>query len=178
MRLAILDNGHRFKTRIFLAGLRAVSRLPVPDAVKVNRYRPDFYGLPMRVLTQNAMRGPSPWSVGDRELMGAVVSQTNECEVCTKTHAGVAALAYCDEPKVSMVLANLDTAPIAPCWPLESHASRSKTHSPSVSPSTRLIVCHALSGLSWPVRRHSRPARGSCSHAAITDPVEERWGRP
>jgi hypothetical protein len=58
MRLAILDNGHRFKTRILFAGMRAVSRLPVPDAVKVNRYRPDFYGLPMRVLTQNAMRGP------------------------------------------------------------------------------------------------------------------------
>ena len=113
MRLAILGNGHRLKTRVLFAAMRAVSRLPVPDAVKVNRYRPDFYGLPMRVFTQNTMRGPSPWSVGDRELMGAVVSQTNECEVCTKTHAGVAALAYCDEPKVSAVLANLDTAPIA-----------------------------------------------------------------
>jgi uncharacterized peroxidase-related enzyme len=112
MRLAILDSGHRFKTRILFAGIRAVSRLPVPDAVKVNRYRPDFYGLPMRVLTQTAMRGRSAWSVGDRELMGAVVSQTNECEVCTKTHAGVAALAYRDEAKVSAVLANLDTAPI------------------------------------------------------------------
>lgn len=112
MRLAILDSGHDFGTKIFFAGMRAVSRLPVPDAVKVNRYRPDFYGLPMRVLTQLAMRGPSPWSVGDRELMGAVVSQTNQCEVCTNTHAGVAALAYRDERKVSAVLANLDTAPI------------------------------------------------------------------
>jgi uncharacterized peroxidase-related enzyme len=58
------------------------------------------------------MRGPSAWSIGDRELMGAVVSQTNECEVCTKTHAGVAALAYRDEAKVSAVLGNLNTAPI------------------------------------------------------------------
>jgi AhpD family alkylhydroperoxidase len=112
MRLAILDSGHRFRTKVLFAIIRAVSRLPVPDAVKVNRYRPDFYGLPMRVVTQKAMRGPSAWSVGDRELMGACVSQINECKVCTKTHAGVAALAYRDDAKVSAVLADLETAPI------------------------------------------------------------------
>ena len=54
--------------------MRSVSRLPVPDAVKLNRYRPDFYGMPMRVATQEAMRGASAWSVGDRELMGASMS--------------------------------------------------------------------------------------------------------
>jgi hypothetical protein len=59
----------------------------------VNRYRPDFYGAPMRELTQEGMRGPSAWSVGDRELMGAFVSKTNNCEVRTKTHAAVAAMA-------------------------------------------------------------------------------------
>jgi uncharacterized peroxidase-related enzyme len=113
MRLAILDSGHGFLTRASFALMRAVSRLPVPDAVKVNRYRPDFYGTPMGVLTQEAMRGPSAWSVGDRELMGACVSQINECKVCMKMHAGVAALAYRDDAKVSEVLADLETAPIA-----------------------------------------------------------------
>ena len=112
MRLAILDSGHSFRMKVLFAFIRAVSRLPVPDAVKLNRYRPDFYGTPMGVLTQEAMRGPSAWSVGDRELMGASVSQMNECEVCTKTHAGVAALAYQDEAKVSAVLADLETAAI------------------------------------------------------------------
>jgi alkylhydroperoxidase family enzyme len=112
MRLAILDSGHRFRTRVLFAIIRAVSRLPVPDAVKLNRYRPDFYGLPMRVVTQKAMRGPSTWSVGDRELMGACISQVNECNVCTKTHAGVAVLAYRDDAKVSAVLADLESAPI------------------------------------------------------------------
>ena len=58
------------------------------------------------------MRGPSAWSVGDRELMGACVSQINQCDVCTKTHAGVAALAYRDAAKVSATLADLETAPI------------------------------------------------------------------
>jgi uncharacterized peroxidase-related enzyme len=112
MRLAILDSGHGFGRKVSFALIRAASRLPVPDAVKLNRYRPDFYGTPMRVLTQEAMRGPSAWSVGDRELMGACVSQMNECEVCTKTHAGVAALAYHDQAKVSAVLADVETAPI------------------------------------------------------------------
>ena len=113
MRLAILDNGHRFRTKCLFAVIRAMSRLPVPDAVKTNRYRPEFYGMPMGVLTQKAMRGPSAWSVGDRELMGACVFQINECQVCMKTHAGVAALAYHDEVKVSGVLADLETALIA-----------------------------------------------------------------
>ena len=112
MRLAILDSGHSFRMKGLFALMRAASRLPVPDAVKLNRYRPDFYGTPMRVLTQEAMRGPSAWSVGDRELMGAFVSQTNKCEVCTKTHAEVAALAYQDQSKVSATLADLETAAI------------------------------------------------------------------
>jgi AhpD family alkylhydroperoxidase len=112
MRLAILDSGHSFRMKLLFAFIRAVSRLPVPDAVKLNRYRPDFYRTPMRVLTQEAMRGPSAWSVGDRELMGASVSQMNDCQVCTKTHAGVAALAYRDGAKVSAALADLETASI------------------------------------------------------------------
>jgi uncharacterized peroxidase-related enzyme len=112
MRLAILDSGHDFRTKGLFTVMRTVSRLPVPDAVKLNRYRPDFYGMPMRVLTQEAMRGPSAWSVGDRELMGAVVSQTNKCEVCTKTHGAVAALAYQNEAKVSAVLSDIETASI------------------------------------------------------------------
>lgn len=46
----------------------------------VRNYRADFYGRPMTKVVQEAMRGPSPWSVGDRELMAAFVSKTNECE--------------------------------------------------------------------------------------------------
>jgi alkylhydroperoxidase family enzyme len=112
MRLAILDSGHGFWTKVTFAFIRAVSCLPVPDAIKLNRYRPDFYGTPMRTLTQEAMRGPSGWSVGDRELMGASVSKMNECECCTKTHAAVAALAYQDAAKVSAALSDPETEAI------------------------------------------------------------------
>lgn len=112
MRLAILDSGHGFGTKTLFVFIGAVSRQPVLDAVKLVKYRPDFYGDPMSKVTQDAMRGPSAWSVGDRELMAAVVSQTNECEWCTKAHRAVAERAYSDAAKVSAVLANLETAPI------------------------------------------------------------------
>ena len=58
------------------------------------------------------MRGPSAWSVGDRELMAAFVSKANECEFCIKAHAAVAARAYQDDAKVSATLSDLETAAI------------------------------------------------------------------
>jgi uncharacterized peroxidase-related enzyme len=58
------------------------------------------------------MHGPSAWSVGDRELMAALVSKVNECEYCIKAHGAVAMRAYQDEARVSAVLADLETAPI------------------------------------------------------------------
>jgi uncharacterized peroxidase-related enzyme len=112
VRLKILDSGHSFGTKALFAIIGAVSRQPVLDTVKLVRYRPDFYGGPMSKITQDVMRGPSTWSVGDRELMAAVVAKTNECEWCTKAHSAVAERAYSDAGKVSAVLANLETAAI------------------------------------------------------------------
>jgi AhpD family alkylhydroperoxidase len=90
MRLAILDKGHRLGTKVLFGVIRMASRQPVLDVIKLVKYRSDFYGAPMQKVTQEAMRGPSAWSVGDRELMAAVVSQANECEWCTKAHGAVA----------------------------------------------------------------------------------------
>jgi AhpD family alkylhydroperoxidase len=112
VRLAILDNGHSLGTKALFAFIGAVSRQPVLDAVKVVKYRADFYGSPMSSVTQDAMRGPSAWSVGDRELMAALVAKTNECEWCTKAHAAVAERAYGDATKVSTVLLDFETASI------------------------------------------------------------------
>ena len=112
MRLAILDSGHSFGTKSLFAFIGAVSRQPVLDAVKVVKYRADFYGGPMSRVTQDATRGPSAWSVGDRELMAALIAKTNECEWCVKAHSAVAERAFGDRAKVSAVLANLETAPI------------------------------------------------------------------
>lgn len=112
MRLAILDGGHRLGTKILFALIQAASRQPIAGPVKLVMYRPDFLGVHLKELTHEAMRGPSAWSVGDRELMAALVSKLNECEYCMKAHSAVAARAYEDEERVSAVLADLETAPI------------------------------------------------------------------
>jgi hypothetical protein len=80
MRLAILDSGHSLGTKALFALIRVVSRQPVLDVIKLVKYRADFYGMPMGAVTHEAMRGPSRWSVGDRELMAAFVSKMNACE--------------------------------------------------------------------------------------------------
>lgn len=112
MRLAILDRGHSLGTKILFALIRAVSRQPVLDVIRVVKYRPDFYGGPMQLVVQEAMRGPSRWSVGDRELMAAFVAKTNRCEWCTRAHSAVAEGAYHDASRVTAVLSDLETASI------------------------------------------------------------------
>jgi AhpD family alkylhydroperoxidase len=112
MRLQILDRGHDFGTKALFTLIRTVSRQPVFDVVKLVKYRADFYGGPMQEVTQEAMRGPSAWSVGDRELMAAFVAKTNQCEFCTKTHAAVAQRAYGNGKTVSELLSDPDTRAI------------------------------------------------------------------
>ena len=70
MRLAVLDHGHPLKTKVLFALIHLISL----------RYRPDFFGARMSDVFQEVMRGPSSWSVADRELMAAFVSKTNACE--------------------------------------------------------------------------------------------------
>lgn len=80
MRLEILNSGHSFKWKAMFAVMRVVSRAPVPDVIKTLMYRPDFFGKPVNEVFQQSMRGPSEWSVAERELMAAFVSKANECE--------------------------------------------------------------------------------------------------
>jgi uncharacterized peroxidase-related enzyme len=90
--------------------IRVFSGHPVVDAVKLAFYRPSFYRA--GGLTQEAMRGPSEWSVADRELIAAYVSKMNETEFCIAAHTATSGLAYNDAAKVSATLADLETAPL------------------------------------------------------------------
>ena len=75
MRLTILDKGHGFRTKALFAFIRVVTRQPTPEIIKLIGYRPAFFGAYMKKVTHEAMRGSSGWSVGDRELMAALVSR-------------------------------------------------------------------------------------------------------
>ncbi|HEY7278068.1 MAG TPA: carboxymuconolactone decarboxylase family protein [Trebonia sp.] len=112
MRLEILNSGYRPGTKLLFALIQLFSRQPVPDAAKLVFYRPDFYGSRAKEFTHEAMRGPSAWSVADRELMAAYVSTVNESAFCVAAHSATARQAYQDGPKVAAVLADLESAPI------------------------------------------------------------------
>jgi uncharacterized peroxidase-related enzyme len=112
MRLEILNRGYRPGTKLLFALIQLLSRQPVPDAAKLVFYRPDFYGSRAKEFTHEAMRGPSAWSVADRELMAAYVSMVNESAFCVAAHSATARQAYQDGPKVAAVLADLDSAPV------------------------------------------------------------------
>jgi AhpD family alkylhydroperoxidase len=112
MRLDILNRGYGPGTKLLFALIRLMSGHPVPDAAKLVFYRPDFYGARAKEFTHEAMRGPSAWTVGDRELMAAYVSKVNDSAFCIGAHTATASQAYRDGPRVAAVLADLDTAPV------------------------------------------------------------------
>jgi uncharacterized peroxidase-related enzyme len=112
MRPAILDRGYGLGPRILFRIIRLFSGHPLPDAAKITFYRPDFYGARMKKLTHEAMRGPSEWTVGDRELMAAYLSKLNSCPFCVEAHTATASQAYEDRTKVTAALADIDSAPI------------------------------------------------------------------
>jgi hypothetical protein len=79
MRLARVEHRHRLKEKLKLGLIRMLSGRRVPDVVKTLMYRPELWGRPMAEWTQAVMRGPSQWSVGERELFAAFTSKLNQC---------------------------------------------------------------------------------------------------
>ena len=47
--------------------------------LKTLYYRPDIFGRPFSAALDVAMRGPSDWSAGERELFAGFVSLLNQC---------------------------------------------------------------------------------------------------
>ncbi|MFF0523218.1 carboxymuconolactone decarboxylase family protein [Actinomadura nitritigenes] len=112
MRLDVLNRGYRPGAKLLFAAVRLFSGRPLPDAAKVTFYRPDFYGALAKEFTHEAMRGPSAWSVGDRELMAAYVSKVNGSAFCVGAHTATATQAYGDGARVAAVLADLEAPPV------------------------------------------------------------------
>jgi AhpD family alkylhydroperoxidase len=112
MRLDVLNRGYGPGTKVLFVLIRLFSGHPVPDAARIVFYRPDFYGNYAKAFTHAAMRGPSAWSVADRELMAAYVANLNGSAFCVAAHTATARRAYQDGPMVAAVLADVESAPI------------------------------------------------------------------
>ena len=79
MRLTAVDHEHPWYVRAFFALVRRMSGREPPDILKTLYYRPGWFGMRFSKLTQAVMRGPSPWTVGERELFAAYTSSLNQC---------------------------------------------------------------------------------------------------
>ena len=79
MRLSVVDRGHAWQARLFLGMIRKVAKTEPPDVIKTMLYRPNWFGRYLSPALQDVMRGPSPWSVGERELFAAYTSKLNQC---------------------------------------------------------------------------------------------------
>jgi hypothetical protein len=78
MRLQKVHTGHRLRDKAMLGMMRLVMG-HAPGVVRTLMYRREFFGHPWTDLTQQVMRGPSPWTVGEREIFAAFVSRLNQC---------------------------------------------------------------------------------------------------
>lgn len=79
MRLERVRRGHRLRQKLLLTMIRLFGRREPPDVIKTLLYRPEYFGDRFSELCQLVLRGPSPWSVGERELFAGFVSAQNRC---------------------------------------------------------------------------------------------------
>jgi hypothetical protein len=79
VRLERVKHGHTVSQKLMLGMIRMMSGFSAPDVVRTLLYRRPFFGRHMSQLSHTVMRGPSEWTVGERELFAAFVSRVNQC---------------------------------------------------------------------------------------------------
>ena len=79
IRLDVVDHGHAPDEAAMLAEIRERSGQEPLGVVKTLLYRPELFGTPFSEALHEAMRGPSDWTPGERELFAAFTSRLNQC---------------------------------------------------------------------------------------------------
>ena len=78
LRLPRVERGEG-RSRLIFAIIRLVSGYRAPDVLRTIFFRRQLFGTPFSQLVQATLRGPSGWSVGEREMFAAFVSERNKC---------------------------------------------------------------------------------------------------
>lgn len=78
MRLERVKRGQGIK-RLLLPVMSWKVGSRVPDIVRTLIYRPKIFGKGVSAWIQPVMRGPSGWSVWERELFASFTSRCNAC---------------------------------------------------------------------------------------------------
>jgi uncharacterized peroxidase-related enzyme len=112
MRLPEIERGDSLRARALIRIISAVSGIRLPDAARVAFYDKGFVGPTFGAWTQAVMRGPSEWSVGERELMAAMVAHWNSCNFCVGAHRAIAVRGV-DPAIVDACLTEYRSAPIS-----------------------------------------------------------------
>ncbi len=111
MWLDALESGQELPARIMFAAMRRFGGVEAPAVMKVLCYRHRYFGTPLSDLIQDAMRGPSRWTVAEREIFATKASQSNECPFCQSAHRGIAG-AYMAIDLVDEALTDGDNSPL------------------------------------------------------------------
>ncbi len=112
MRLKTVEQGNSLRQKLMLGMIRLMIGIRVPDVLRIVLHRPEFFGQPYYIWTQAIMRGPSDWSIGQRELFAAFTSHLNKCQYCLGHHKATSVRALGDEALIQSILEDWNTAPI------------------------------------------------------------------
>ena len=102
---------------LFIIHHKKMPHIALPEGVlgirSLAQFRPDI-GKPLYDLAQVLLRGPSPLSEAERELIAAFVSHRNRCVFCYSSHAAAARFLFKNEAEiVDFVLDDYQNAPIS-----------------------------------------------------------------
>jgi uncharacterized peroxidase-related enzyme len=113
MRLEEIERGDTLGVKALIGMISLVSGMRLPDAARVAFYHKQFLDGTLGSWTQATMRGPSEWSISERELMASLTAHWNRGKFCTGAHRAVAGKGM-NKATVDAALADYETADIAP----------------------------------------------------------------
>ena len=112
MLLHQIERGTYFNHRLLRRFISLASGMRFRGAARIALHKKTLLGASLGAWTQSAMRGPSAWSVAERELMAAMAAQWNGCALCTDV-LGAAAAGHLGRAVVDAALSDYRSAPIA-----------------------------------------------------------------